>query len=147
MLGKPLTAATVGSASTLTLCTAGSRATPEVDPWLQADPWGPYNKGKLGPQPTPATEGLQQLEERIQNAVLSKMPNTMECDDMPDRLSTLESQVQMLMTKKPILGGAIHRIFSTKQQAICSCSTADLAAGSDFSRPVGEPDSERPSHV
>ena len=118
--GKPLTAATVGSASTLTLCTAGSRATPEVDPWLQADPWGPYNKGKLGPQPTPATEGLQQLEERIQNAVLSKMPNTMECDDMPDRLSTLESQVQMLMTKNQSLEGQFTEFSqqSNKQFAV-----------------------------
>ena len=38
-VGKPAAAASVGSVSTLTLCTAGPREVPpESDPWLQTDP-------------------------------------------------------------------------------------------------------------
>jgi uncharacterized protein YukE len=48
------------------------------------------------------------------------MPNTMECDDMPDRLSTLESQVQMLMTKNQSLEGQFTEFSqqSNKQFAV-----------------------------
>ena len=102
--GKPQVSPTVGSASTLTLCSHGVKdAANEVDPWLSSDPWGHYNKGKQPHQPTPAHAGLQQLEERIQTAVLSKLPNSMERDDVPDRLVTLENQAQMLMSKNQSL--------------------------------------------
>ena len=97
--------ATVGSAKTLTLCSAayGSKAG-ELDPWLANDPWASYAKNSK-PDPTPASAGLQQLEDRIQSAVLAKLPSTMEQDDVPDRLGALENQVHMLMTKHQSLEG------------------------------------------
>ena len=52
-----------------------------------------------------ASESIQQLEARIQSAVLAKMPTNMEQDDVPERLATLESQVQQLMVKNTSLEG------------------------------------------
>jgi hypothetical protein len=102
-VSKPLSAS-VGSASTLSLCSPGVTNS-EVDPWIASDPWGAYNRGKPATSVTSASEGLQQMEERISNAVLARMPTSMERDDMPDRLTTLEGQVQKLMLKNQTLEG------------------------------------------
>ena len=105
---------TVGSKSTLTLCgtasTAGDAPPPggEVDPWTTADPWGSYNRLKTPAFATAAADGLQQLENRIQSAVLAKLPVSMDQDDMPDRISALEGQVQQLMTKHMSLEGQFN---------------------------------------
>ena len=120
-VGKAQVPSTVGSASTLTLCSHGVKDVPvDVDPCLQADPWGPYNKGKQPPMPTTANAGLQQLEERIQTAVLSKLPAAIERDDVPDRIVNLENQVQMLMSKNQSLEGQFTEFSqqSTKQFAV-----------------------------
>ena len=95
--------ASVGSASTLSLCSAVDSG--DTDPWIASDPWGQYNKGKIQPHATPAHEGLQQLEERIQSAVLSKLPASAVQTQVPDRLSCLETQVQQLMSKNHELEG------------------------------------------
>jgi len=102
---KPVVTQSVGSVSTLSLCSAGASDVPtDSDPWLNADPCGSYNKGKTQPVVTAPNVGLQQLEERIQNAVLAKLPSNME-DDAPARLANLESQVQQLMHKNMTLEG------------------------------------------
>ena len=104
---KAPTASTVGSMSTLTLCGTGGGPTSTVgadnDPWLQADPWGKYNKDKPFVSATVASDGLHQLEERIQSAVLAKLPANMDQDDLPDRMTALEGHVQQLMTKNQAL--------------------------------------------
>ena len=111
---KPATHASVGSVSTLSLCSAvhSDNASGNSDPWLASDPWGAYNRGKTMPT-TSAREGLQQLEDRIQTAVLAKLPTSMEQDDVPDRLATLETQVQQLMAKNQSLEGQFVE-FSTQ---------------------------------
>ena len=112
--------AAVGSANTLNLCSAASsNASGELDPWLASDPWAPYAKNSTA-APTPASAGLQQLEDRIQTAVLAKLPCAMEQDDVPDRLGTLENQVHMLMTKHQSLEGQFADFSSqnTKQFAV-----------------------------
>jgi hypothetical protein len=102
---KPAAPASVGSASTLTLCSAGgSDVSKDNDPWLQADPWGSYNRPTIAAPSTGAQAGLQQLEDRIQNAVLAKLPSSMD-DDVPERILTLETQVQQLMVKSQALEG------------------------------------------
>ena len=102
---KPAAPASVGSASTLTLCSAGgSDVSNDNDPWLQADPWGSYNRPTIAAPSTGAQAGLQQLEDRIQNAVLAKLPSSMD-DDVPERILTLETQVQQLMVKSQALEG------------------------------------------
>ena len=113
---KPVAAATVGSANTLTLCTAGvPDMQGDIDPWLQSDPWGPYN-GKKAVHLTNASEGLKQMEDRIQSAVLAKMPTNMEADDVPERLSNLENQVHLLMTKNQKLEGQFTEFSSQSTQ-------------------------------
>lgn len=103
---KPQHVAPVGAANTLTLCSSSSaNAGPDTDPWLQADPWGAYAKPTAGPVTANAMESLQQLEARIQSAVMAKLPTAMEQDDLPERMSSLELQVQMLMTKNQNLEG------------------------------------------
>jgi len=89
---------TVGSAATLALCEKQSAAKVETDPWAFSDPWKQYQPGPnvvSGP-----AEGLQQIEERIQSAVLSKIQQPMEQDDLPDRVHALEGQVQQLLGKQ-----------------------------------------------
>ena len=117
---KPVAVSSVGSVNTLTLCSAGaSESMNEGDPWLNADPWGAYAKGKPHMSPTPAAAGLQQLEERIQSAVLAKIPAGGD-DNAPARLANLESQVQQLMHKNQTLEGQFTDFSqqSTKQFAV-----------------------------
>ena len=89
----------VGSAATLALCgmpAAGQKSEP--DPWAHSDPWKAYQPAHVaasGPQ-----EGLQQIEDRIQSAVLAKIQPPMDQDDLPDRVFALEGQVQQLLTKQ-----------------------------------------------
>ena len=59
------------------------------------------------------TESMHQLEERISNAVLARIPTSMEQDDMPDRMNNLETQVKQLMTKHQALEGQFAE-FSTQ---------------------------------
>ena len=95
---------TVGSAATLALCGApvpGKQTEP--DPWALQDPWKTYHP-TVGPQPASSpAEGLQQIEERIQTAVLAKIHPAMEQDDVPDRVHALEGQVQQLLSKQQSL--------------------------------------------
>ena len=89
--------ATVGSVSTLSLYgSSTSTAASEIDPWIQADPWGSYQKPKTFAPATLANDGIQQLEDRIHNAVLAKLPTGME-DNTTERLTALEGQVYQLM--------------------------------------------------
>lgn len=90
---------TVGAASTISLCGADAGTGSHEDPWLAQDPWRQYQPGRPLPAVTSASDGIQQLADRIQSEVLSKLPtmSPMEQDDVPDRLSTLETQVQHLM--------------------------------------------------
>ena len=98
----------VAANSTLNLCGAGkSQCTVGAkDPWVLQDPWQSYQ----GPRPdavvrgaAEASEGLKQLELKIEQAVLSKFPvppAPMDQDDVPDRVSVLEQQVNSLMSKQ-----------------------------------------------
>lgn len=63
---------------------------------------------------------MQQLEDRIQTAVLAKLPVNMEQDDMPQRLQSLEDQVNMLMGKNQSLETQFHEFSaqSTQQFAV-----------------------------
>ena len=113
---KQTTMSTVGSVSTLSLCgSVASGVSSESDPWLASDPWGSYSKTTGPKSVAPANQGLQQLEERIQTAVLAKMPAAMD-QEMPERLSTLEGQVQMLMTKHHSLEAQVHEFSASSTQ-------------------------------
>eukprot|EP00435_Cladocopium_sp_Y103_P029513 s2531_g7.t1 len=83
----------VASANTLSLC--GS-AKSDSDPWSVHDPWKHYDKRVAF---TPANEGMNQMEQRIESAVLAKLQNGMPMDQEDDRIAALEGQVQALTSK------------------------------------------------
>ena len=111
---KPQVSAPVASAATLALCGAQSSGSqPESDPWTLKDPWGGF-KPSHGVSTADSNESMHQLELRVQNAVLSKLPAQSMEDDVPERMSVLEGQVQQLMAKQQ--GLETHfRDFSTQQ--------------------------------
>ena len=98
----------VAASSTLNLCGTGrvSNSPGAKDPWSIQDPWQSYQ----GPRPeavsrgaTEASDSLKQLEQKIEQAVLSKFPQqptAMGQDDVPDRVAALEKQVNTLMSKQ-----------------------------------------------
>ena len=101
---------TVASPETLALCgTAKVQAAPApsnvpqvnkgTDVWTVApDPWANWHKS-TGPA---VSDTIKQIEAKVETAVLAKLPqtNAMEQDHLPDRITTLESQVQGLMQKQ-----------------------------------------------
>ena len=98
----------VAAPSTLTLCGSAAQAPLVKDPWTVRDPWQSYQPTSVDgtwmksvPEPS---ESLKQLESKIEQAVLSKLPAhqalPMEQDDVPDRVDVLEKQVQSLMQKQ-----------------------------------------------
>ena len=106
---------TVGSAATLALCGKQQGGNAESDPWALHDPWRTYQPSHVasGPQ-----EGLQQIEDRIQNVVLAKMQPPMEQDDLPDRVHALEGQVQQLLSKQQGLENQFHEHSTEHSQQI-----------------------------
>ena len=109
---KSSTSVPVASPETLALCgkTMPTNSKPVAsaqvpakgfDVWtVQPDPWAKWN----GPGPA-VHDTMRQMETKIHDAVLAKLPQpqAMEQDHIPDRISTLESQVQGLMHKQQSL--------------------------------------------
>lgn len=102
----------VATPNTLSLCGAESSRGP--DPWAKIDPWSGYK----GPKPAEthaaglatAAESLHQLEHKIEQAVLSKIPQTfaMDQDDVPEKIHDLETKVQSLLTRQQQLEGMVQ---------------------------------------
>ena len=94
----------VGHASTLDLCRQTDAA--GQDPWLTNDPWSKA-VSNVSPMPAgpPAQPVLQELEQRIEQSILSRLPATdkMEVDDQDQRLQMLEAQVHQLTTRQASL--------------------------------------------
>ena len=97
----------IATSSTLTLCGNALRKQGQPDPWVVQDPWQKYQQpsgaAPLSTVPD-ASASLKQLESKIEQAVLARIPAqpvvAMEQDDMPDRVESLERQVQSLMHKQ-----------------------------------------------
>ena len=100
---KLASAQVIGTPSTLTLCgnPAPGPPTSDIDPWTKQDPWKMYQPTGSRSMACNENASMQQLEQRIQSAVLAKLPaqQPMEQDDGPERIAVLESQVQQLMTR------------------------------------------------
>ena len=114
---KEAKAKPVATMATIALCNAQNAPTNGTDPWSTADPWGGYAPSTASQGD--ASAGLQQLESRIQQAVLASLPasNTqMEVDDMPDRVQVLEQQVQTMIHKHAQLEASFTD-HSTRQSA------------------------------
>ena len=123
---QPLAQA-IGEASTLTLCgnQAPAKPTPEIDPWSKNDPWRSYKSVGSTPGASAENGSMQQLEQRIQDAVLAKIPapQPMEQDDMPDRIAVLETQVQTLMTRHQGMESQFKEFSAQNAQQMSSMQT------------------------
>ena len=122
----------VATPSTISLCGSGGGPL-KADPWTQVDPWSSYT----GPRPatshaaalTTATESMHQLESKIEQAVLSKLPQcvAMDQDDMPDRIQDLETKFQSLLSRQQKLEGVVQEQ-SVQQSAQLGQMQAQLNA-------------------
>jgi len=99
----------VGQEATVRLCSVPAPG--EVDPWLTHDPW--KKAIAAGPQiaaRAPAGNALQELEDRVERSILSKLPppvESMEIDDQDQRLQQLEQQVQQLAGRQSQLEATV----------------------------------------
>ena len=102
----------VATPSTLSLC--GAEAGKGPDPWAKVDPWSGYsglkNSDIHGTGLANAAASMHQLEHKIEQAVLSKIPQTfaMDQDDVPDKIQDLENKVQTLMSRQQHLEGMVQ---------------------------------------
>ena len=93
----------VGTAKTLELCRPTEAS---ADPWLLQDPWSKaVSSTPVQPALPPAPHVLQEIENRIEQTLLAKLPTAdrMEVDDQDQRLQVLEQQVQQLATRQTSL--------------------------------------------
>lgn len=102
-------ATAVGSSTTIGLCALQKHQDVQSDPWLVKDPWS-ASAGKLAtgkPLKFDMDAGLQKVEERIEKAIMAKLPVTRQdmeidgCSSGADsatstRLQALEAQVQQI---------------------------------------------------
>jgi len=99
----------VGQVATVNLCRP-SEAT-NADPWLTNDPWSKaVSSVPTLPAGPPAQPVLQELEQRIEQSILAKLPATdkMEIDDQDHRLQLLEAQVQQLSARQVSLESTVQ---------------------------------------
>ncbi len=111
---------TVASAETIGLCKLHSIDAPSPDPWLLKDPWS-QSAGKMAATKGPTLDlevSLQQVEQRVERAVLAKLPprvphgdkdHDMEggSEETMNRLQDLEAQVSRLTSGHQQLGQRI----------------------------------------
>lgn len=132
----------VGSAATIALCGADPNTKTDGDPWAHTDPWRAY-KPPVGSTATGPTEGMLQIEERIQTAVLAKIQTPMEQDDLPDRVHQLEGQVHQLLAKQQGLETQFQEYNGQHTQQMHALQ-ADYFPGTAAPWSVGEP---KPKHA
>ena len=114
----------IASPATLALC--GGTHSKDDDPWSQGDPWQKFTPSTVPHQQSPVpTDSMQQMESRIQAAVLSRIPQAvpMEQDDVPDRISALEGQVQQLMHKQTQMDGQFQEFSHHHSQQVSGLQT------------------------
>ena len=87
----------VGHSKTVQMCSTDAAVT---DPWLVQDPWSKAVQSMpSAPSAPPATHVLHEMEQRLEQSLLSKMQATiepMEVDSQEQRLQALEYQVQQI---------------------------------------------------
>ena len=117
-LSKTAKVHTVGAASTISLCGKDPAIKLGEDPWIAHDPWKQYAPGKPASCIPTASDGIQQLADRIQSEVLSKLPAIapMEQDDIPERMTTLETQVKQLMGQHKMLDQNVQDLSNQNAQ-------------------------------
>ena len=97
-----------GPAPTLKLCQVATSN--GVDPLQAADPWGSALQKHAVPLPAPSGKPqLQELEERLEKTILSKLPaQNMDVDSNDARITDLESKLQHLASRQMSLESTVH---------------------------------------
>ena len=118
--GMTTVGSAVGPQSTVELCAATS----SHDPWLVRDPWQQAIQ-QMPKQPGPnVSSHLQELEERMTQNILDKLPqDRMETDETENRLQLLEHQMTQLATRHQSLEQTVtenHRQNSAQVQNLTS---------------------------
>ena len=124
----------VGAPTTLAL-RGGPNTTcrPEVDPWSKSDPWSGYRASNDTQAAAPASASLRQLETKLYDAIVEKLPTSVAMDDgVPDRLQMLEGQVQQLMTKQQHMEANMADYTQQHGQQMASLQTQLTAQGQQF---------------
>jgi len=124
----------VGAATTLALC-GGSNAfnRPEPDPWAKSDPWSGYKAPCDPAASASATDSMRQLETRLYDAIVEKLPTNVPMDDgVPDRLNMLERQVQQLMSKQQHLETNMAEYSQQHGQQMANLQTQLTTQGQQF---------------
>ena len=115
------TASVVTSSATLELCqlkeSEGTVAGSRTDPWLIKDPWT-QPMMKLSTGSDQSNIALKQVEERVEQTLLAKIPQLQSGADLPqltqaqqkneDRFQAIESQIQQLTQGQQQLGGRVE---------------------------------------
>lgn len=132
--------AVVGSEATLALCKAstcevGQPATAQqaasgkgVDPWTFRDPWAHYNKNGTGP--APSTAALKQVEDKVEQTVMAKLPDFQARDQdvvqltacakqTEDRVGALEAQMMQLTAQQSKLEQKVDETGRSQDAQIC----------------------------
>lgn len=93
----------IGPQSTVDLCSSG-----QMDPWLLKDPWTQAVRAVPVAQPPNVSTQLQEIEERVEQSILQRLPaERMETDENDARISALEQQMQQLATRQQSLEGVV----------------------------------------
>eukprot|EP00435_Cladocopium_sp_Y103_P050509 s360_g15.t1 len=96
----------IGPTDTVKLCSAKD-AKSSVDPWLKDDPWkNALHATPLTVASASSTNALQELEQRLEQTILAKIPppsDSMEVDGQEDRLQQLENQMNALAKRQSTL--------------------------------------------
>eukprot|EP00435_Cladocopium_sp_Y103_P056891 s1564_g19.t1 len=134
---KPVVSKPVGAASTLALCggvVSAKAPSNDADPWTRHDPWSTFRPTTdQGRQAIQATESLKQLETRIYDAVVDKLPSAAPMDeDFPNRLQALEGQVHQLMTKHQTLEHNMAEFSAHQGQQISNLQSQITTQGQQF---------------
>lgn len=107
----------IGPQSTVELCSGA-----QSDPWLLKDPWTQAVRSvPLQAAPNVSAQ-LQELEERVEQAILQKLPSErMETDETENRLQALEQQMQHLASRHQSLEGMVseqHKQHTAQMQGL-----------------------------
>ena len=116
--GMTTVGSAVGPQSTVELCAAIS----SHDPWLVRDPWQQAIQ-QMPKQPGPnVSSHLQELEERMTQNILDKLPqDRMETDETENRLQLLEHEMTLLASRHQSLEQTVsenHRQNSAQVQTL-----------------------------
>ena len=115
--GMMTTGSVVGPQSTVDLCAATS----STDPWLVRDPWQQAIQQMPKQQSPDVASHLQEMEDRMTQHILDKLPQGMETDETENRLQLLEHQLHQLATRHQSLENTVtehHRQNSAQVQTL-----------------------------